>query len=125
LIEVNVEKAWKRAEKQVARYFGAERTPLSGGNSRITRSDTTHPSLVIEVKRFAPDGKYANVERLFRETKGQAGVEHKTPVICLKQHGAPGFLIITHCNDYLDVAQAIVDVQMAKHNPEEVKDGTS
>lgn len=120
-----MEKSWKRAEKQVARFFGAQRTPLSGGNSRITRSDTTHPGLFIEVKRFAPDGKYANIERLFRETKGQAGVEHKTPLICLKQHGSSGFLMVMHCDDILDIAQAVVDARDKGIDPEikEEKDG--
>ncbi len=40
----------KTQERRVARYFGVERTPLSGGASRHTRSDTLHPDLFIEVK---------------------------------------------------------------------------
>lgn len=40
----------KTQERRVARYFGVERTPLSGGASRHTRSDTLHPKLYIEVK---------------------------------------------------------------------------
>jgi len=40
----------KTQERRVARYFGVERTPLSGGASRHTRSDTLHPDLFLEVK---------------------------------------------------------------------------
>ncbi len=38
-------------ERRVAKYFGTNRTPLSGINSRHdTYSDTLHPDLYIEVK---------------------------------------------------------------------------
>lgn len=35
---------------RVAKFFGTHRTPLSGGASRHTRSDTLHDRLFIEVK---------------------------------------------------------------------------
>lgn len=41
---------FKRAERRVAGMLGTRRTPLSGGNSRHTRSDTLHPDLYVEVK---------------------------------------------------------------------------
>lgn len=44
------DKAWKAAERSVARKLGTRRTPLSGGNSAHTRSDTLHHELFIEVK---------------------------------------------------------------------------
>ena len=43
-------KSWKAYERKVARFFGSERTPLSGGNSRHTRSDSLHERLYIECK---------------------------------------------------------------------------
>jgi hypothetical protein len=43
-------KTWKAVERRVARFFGSERTPMSGGNSKHTRSDSLHPRLYIEVK---------------------------------------------------------------------------
>jgi hypothetical protein len=46
----------KAHERRVARWFGTERTPLSGGASRHTRSDTLHPKLYIEVKGAAGPG---------------------------------------------------------------------
>lgn len=44
---------WKRYERRVARYFGTQRTPLSGGASRHTRSDTLDPRFYVEVKSAA------------------------------------------------------------------------
>lgn len=41
---------FKRAERRVAEMLGTRRTPLSGGNSAHTRSDTLHPDLYVEVK---------------------------------------------------------------------------
>ena len=44
-------KRWKTYELKVARFFGTERTPLSGINSRHdTSSDTLHASLYLEAK---------------------------------------------------------------------------
>ena len=44
------DKAWKQRERQVAAYFGGQRTPLSGGNGKITRADVIHDKLFIECK---------------------------------------------------------------------------
>ena len=44
------DKRWKAFERRVARAFGCERTPLSGGNSKHTRADVLHPTLYIECK---------------------------------------------------------------------------
>jgi hypothetical protein len=44
------DKAWKQRERQVAAYFGGERTALSGGNGKITRADVIHDDLFIECK---------------------------------------------------------------------------
>ena len=43
-------KTWKSVELRLAKMFGVRRTPLSGGNSAHTRSDTLHPTLFIELK---------------------------------------------------------------------------
>jgi len=42
--------SWKNRERKIAAFFGTKRTPLSGGNSGHTRSDTLHPKLFVEVK---------------------------------------------------------------------------
>ena len=33
------DKAWKKRERDVANYFKGARTPLSGGNGKVTRAD--------------------------------------------------------------------------------------
>ena len=44
------DKAWKKRERDVAQYFNGKRTPLSGGNGKVTRADVIHEDLFIECK---------------------------------------------------------------------------
>ncbi len=123
-----MDKAWKAFERRVAAFFKTERNALSGGNSKLTRSDTLHPELFIECKqrkRFA-------VIRLWDETKRLADAErklgdgelrsagaspkdscgrvppgrtqlhkeNKTPVVCLSERNRPGFWILVHSDDF-------------------------
>ena len=44
------DKAWKKRERDVANYFKGQRTPLSGGNGKVTRADVIHEELFIECK---------------------------------------------------------------------------
>ena len=44
------DKAWKKRERDVANYFNGKRTPLSGGNGKVTRADVIHEDLFIECK---------------------------------------------------------------------------
>ena len=44
------DKAWKKRERDVANYFKGLRTPLSGGNGKVTRADVIHKDLFIECK---------------------------------------------------------------------------
>jgi len=87
---------WKAFERTVARWFGARgRTPLSGGNSMHTRSDTLHDTLFIECKlrqRFSVYETWAQAKKLGK-------LEDKIPVVCLKQKGTQGFLVLVHCDD--------------------------
>jgi hypothetical protein len=93
------DKAWKQFERRVSRFFKTERNALSGGNSKVTRSDTLHPTLFIECKqreRFA-------VIRTWDDAKKSATVEDKTPVVCLSEKGRPGFWILVHSDDFLSL----------------------
>ena len=76
-------KAWKEGERRVAAIFGVKRTPLSGGSSGHTRSDTLHPRLFIEIKHR----KKQAVISLFRETKDLAKKEGKLPIVVLHETG--------------------------------------
>jgi len=90
------DKAWKAFERRVAKFFGTLRTSLSGGNSKITRSDSMHPSLFIEAKQRK---KFA-VIKLWDETKKLADKENKIPVIALAEKNRPGFWLLIHSEDY-------------------------
>ncbi len=70
---------WKALERRIAASLGTYRTPLSGGNSRLTRSDTLHPTLYIECKLRAR----ATIATLFEAVAQQARKEAKHPVIAL------------------------------------------
>ncbi|PPR43842.1 MAG: hypothetical protein CFH21_00638, partial [Alphaproteobacteria bacterium MarineAlpha5_Bin11] len=43
-------RTWKKRESDVASFFKGTRTPLSGGNSKVTRADVIHDQLFIECK---------------------------------------------------------------------------
>lgn len=81
---------WKSRERQAARLFGSERTPLSGGNSKITRSDSLHDELFVEVKLRQRHAVYS----LFRGVERLAAAENKTAVVVLAEKGKPGFLVV-------------------------------
>ena len=94
---------WKQRERQVAEFFGTKRTPLSGGNSGHTRSDTLHPRLFVEQKLRA---KHAVVS-LWDSTRNFAKKESKVPVVTLAEKGRPGFWIMVHASDFEAVAREI------------------
>lgn len=74
--------AWKRDERRVGGFLGTNRTPLSGGGSRHTRSDTLHPSLFVEVKtRSAVPPTWPAIRHLFEEIEEAARAEHKRAVL--------------------------------------------
>ncbi len=97
---------WKQRERQIALYFGTKRTPLSGGNSRHTRSDSLHPRLFVESKLRV---KHSAVS-LWRKTADLARAEGKTPVIALCEKHRPGFWIMVHSSDLQAVASEAADL---------------
>tara|TARA_R100000152_G_C6670761_1_gene107140 strand:+ start:176 stop:550 length:375 start_codon:yes stop_codon:yes gene_type:complete len=89
------DKAWKQRERKVADFFGGQRTPLSGGNGKITRADVIHDKLFIENKLR----KKHSVISLWDETNEMAKEESKTPVITLAEKNRKGFWIMIHSSD--------------------------
>lgn len=87
---------WKKAEGKVAKFFGSTRTPLSGGNSKITRSDSLHPSIYIENKYRE---KHA-ILKLYDDTAEKAKKEGKLPIITLEEKGRSGFWMILKSEDF-------------------------
>ena len=88
-------KTWKSVEARIARLWGSERTPLSGGNSKITRSDSLHPLLFLETKHR----KQFGVGNLFRDTEVKAKKEGKIPIVCLQEKNQQGFLVVMKSTD--------------------------
>ena len=88
-------RTWKKRESNVADFFQGQRTPLSGGNSKITRSDVIHEDLFIECKLRAKH----TVVSLWDDTAKLAKEEGKTPVIALCEKNRPGFWVMVHSSD--------------------------
>ena len=93
------DKAWKQVERKVAKSLDTERTPLSGGNSKQTRSDTLDERLFVEVKHR----KHFSVLLLYRKTAELAKKENKTPVLCLKEKGKRGELAVIDWNLFVNL----------------------
>ena len=89
------DKAWKKRERDVAGPFKRMRTPLTGGNGKVTRADVIHDSLFIECKLRAKH----TVVSLWDETAKLAKEEGKTPVIALCEKNIPGFWVMVHSSD--------------------------
>lgn len=91
---------WKNFERRVARMFGVERAPLSGGNGRVTRSDSLHPLLFISCKH----SKRSSIWSLFTQEKQKAVAEDKTTLLALHLKGAHGVIFAFHSDDFERIA---------------------
>jgi hypothetical protein len=80
--------AWKKTERKIARFFGAERNVGSGGATPSNRSDSTHPTLHIETKHGAgcPKG-WGGIVELFEKVEALAEKEGKRPLLVLHAKG--------------------------------------
>jgi len=85
-------KSWKKLEQKVARLRGTERTPLSGGNSKQTRSDTLDDTFFIECKLR----KDPAIWNLYEQVEALAKKENKIPVLVIKKKGKHGELFIVN-----------------------------
>ena len=86
---------WKKSEGRIAALFGTTRTALSGGNGKLTRSDTHHPQLFIEAKLRESSATW----NLFVETRKLAAKEGKLPILALARKHSKGALIVVHQDD--------------------------
>lgn len=95
--------------------FSTTRTPLSGGNSRHTRSDSLEPFLFIEAKYRQKH----SVLTLFRETKKLAAKEKapdgkaKIPVVALAEKNQKGVYFLLHSDDLFQIISRTKLVQDA------------
>lgn len=107
---------WKAWERRIAQFFGAERTPLSGGNSKQTQSDSLHPNLFVEVKTRKNGFGLVN---LWKQTKELAKKENKRPVVAVHEKGQQGFWILVHENDFDKVAEERARRSVDQHSTPE------
>lgn len=94
---------WKQGERRIARMFGSERTPLSGGNSKHTRSDSLHDKLFIEIKHR----KNQVAEKIWNEVKENAKTEKKIPLIILIKKNHPEPLILCRLSDVKKIGEEL------------------
>lgn len=93
-------KTWKEVERRFAGYFGSQRTALSGGNGKVSRSDSLHPALFIETKQR----KRSEVASWFWKARELAVKEGKTPIVGLHMTGKRQWLLVCDIRDLPAVA---------------------
>jgi len=103
-------KYWKRFERRIARSVGTERTPLSGGASRHTRSDTLHPTLYIEAKCR----QRHSIFTWWRATIGNAKIEKKTPILALHEYGHVGALAVMEWKYFVHLYEADLELKQLR-----------
>ena len=96
------DKAWKAFERRIAKSLDTVRTPLSGGASRHTRSDTLHSGLFVECRQRG----HSAVCSWFRVTRLDAKKEKKVPVMALHQSGSPYTLAVIDWQLFLELIAA-------------------
>ena len=94
---------WKKGEAKIAEMFGTIRTPLSGGNSRHTRSDTLHLDLFIEVKHSKKYPKEVLVTKTFKEAKSEA----KIPLLVFLKLNNSEPLVLCKLKDLKEIAEKL------------------
>lgn len=98
---------WKTNDLEIAHDHGKERTPFSGGNSKMTRADIIHELLYIECKTTATkkDNSLTISENLILDTIEKAKVERKVPIVIKTKKQGPGKpkirIVVMRYNDYL------------------------
>lgn len=100
-------KSWKAFEADVAEFLApgvGRRTPLSGGNSgHRTSSDCLDVGVYAEVKYRARHTVYS----LCDDTRKKALKEKLLPIVCLKEKGRHGFLMVIDSRDFDEIVQII------------------
>lgn len=99
---------WKQFERFIASIFGTTRTPLSGGNGKVTRSDTFHPSLFVSCKFTQSNNK--GLRALVDEEREKAAVENKIAVCVIGEAGdRANALVVLHLKDLHPFCELVKD----------------
>jgi hypothetical protein len=102
------DKPWKQFERWIASLFTTTRNSLSGGNSKMSRSDSLHPDLFISCKYTRNNHK--QLRDLLREERQKAEAEGKTAVLAIGEFNdrANTFLVV-HIQDFEHLTGLIKD----------------
>ncbi len=102
---------WKKLERDVANELGTRRTPLSGGASGHTRSDTLHDGLFIECKKSSKNFFLSKTRKEWENARILARFENKTPVLVLSKLGenVNDARVIMNFNDFKKIAWSLND----------------
>ncbi|GAF67681.1 unnamed protein product [marine sediment metagenome] len=105
---------WKRAERLAARFYGTERLPGSGAWRRITKSDTMHERLYIEVK-LRDHWPKTGVWPIFRDAAEKAKAEGKVPVVVMREKGSS---LVLHVVAQGDIDTLVGERECSKNRDE-------
>jgi hypothetical protein len=102
------DKPWKQFERWIASLFTTTRNSLSGGTSKMTRSDSLHPDLFISCKYTRSNHK--QIRTLLKEERQKAEAEQKTAILAIGEFNdrANTFLVI-HVQDFEQLTGLIKD----------------
>jgi len=97
---------WKSFERFIATIFSSVRNALSGGNSKMTRSDSLHPALFISCKYTRHNNKM--IRDLMVEEREKATKENKLAVIVIGEFDdRANSLVVIHLKDLHPFCQAV------------------
>ena len=97
---------WKNFERFIADIFCTTRTPLSGGNGKVTRSDSHHPALFISCKYTQSNNK--GLRDLVDEEREKAHAENKIAICVIGEAGdRANSLVVLHLRDLHPFCEAV------------------
>jgi len=106
------DKAWKAFERRIAASLGTVRTPLSGGASRHTTSDTLHPDLYVECRYRSR----LSVHTWWLVVRQFALKEHKLPMLALHQAESHTTMAVIDWRFFLKLWEAYTNTKGVTHD---------
>ncbi len=95
----NIKNTWKSVERRIAKALNTKRTPLSGGNSSITSSDTLHSKYYVEIKQRAR----IPFHTVFENVKEKAKKENKIPMMVIHEKYSRDYIVFMKLNDFIEL----------------------
>ena len=98
------DKSWKALERRVAKMLNTQRTPLSGGNSKMTQSDTLSDKYYVEIKYR----KKIPFLKVFNDTVEKARKEGKKPIVVFHEAGTKRNIVMLDLNDFVETENEVL-----------------